>query len=167
MKRIVFFIFAVVALVSVQNVTAQSLNVDMEDVTKTGGNCDYDDENCIASFTGKSDRWIDIPGIKGDISATPNMKLEILKSNVVLKVAIRYKGSDGKTLQVIAATFYRQMGKVIESSKTIKINLIKDSKGKVTEEMLKNVVSIRISMAKECSGAEEPLYAQFGSVSFE
>lgn len=167
MKKIALLFIAFFAILSAQVVNAQKLVVDMEEVSKTGGNCDYDDENCTATFTGKYDRWFDLPGIKGDLTATPNLNMEILKSNVILRVAIRYKGDDVKPIQVDVASFYGQMGKEITSSKNIKINLIKGSKGKLTEEMLKNVVSVRIAMAKECSGAEEPFQAQFGKVTLE
>lgn len=167
MKKFALMFVALIALASAQITSAQVRTIDMEEVTKTGGNCEYDDENCVASFSGRWDRWIDLPGVKGDISATPTIKMEILKSNVILRIAILYKGDDVKPTQVEVATFYSQMGKEINSAKTIKIDLIKGSKGKVTEDMLKNIVSIRVAMAKECSGAEEPFMTQFGKVTLE
>ena len=135
----------------------------MEDVTKISPNCDYDEENCIAVFTGKNNRWIDLPGVKGDILSTPILSMEILKSNIVLKVAIRYKDADGKTVQADAATLYGQMGKEITSKKDIKLNLLTASNGKITEEMLKNVVSLRLAMGKAVN-EDAPWNIQFGKV---
>lgn len=54
------------------------------------------------------------------------------------------------------------MGKTIESKKIAKIDLT--NKGKIGEDVLKNVVSIRISMAKTVDGNEEPWTTQFGEV---
>jgi len=68
------------------------ITVDMEQVSKIGGNATYDDENCQANFTGQWNRWLDLPGVEGDISATPTLQMEILKSNVVLKVVAAHQG---------------------------------------------------------------------------
>jgi hypothetical protein len=143
-------------------------DVDMDAVSKIGGNTVYDDENSTATFTGQWNRWIDLPGISGDISDTPNLQMEILKSNVILRVVLRVKvEGESKPKEVEAAAFYGQMGKAITASKLVKINLVKGSKGKVSDEDLKNIVSVRISMAKAVEDAEEPWSVQFGKVSLK
>ena len=139
--------------------------VDMEDVSKHGGNCQYDDETCTATFKEKWDRWFDLPGVSGDLTGHTQLNLTIKKSTCMLKVAIRYKDAEGQTKQVDAATFYSSMGKTIDKDKTIKVDLT--NKGKVTEDMLKNVVSIRIAMAKAVDGNEEPWETQFGEVTIQ
>lgn len=136
--------------------------IDMEDVVKHGSHCDFDDETCTAEFTGSQDRWFDLPGVSGDLTGHTKLDLEILKSTCILKICVRYKDADGKTQQVTAVTPYSQMGKTIESKKIIKVDLA--DKGKVSEEMLKNVTSIRIAMAKAVDGNEEPWTVQFGNV---
>ncbi len=137
----------------------------MDAVSKIGGNTTYDDENTTATFTGQWNRWIDLPGISGDISDTPNLEMEILKSNVILRVVLRIQAEgESKPREVQAAAFYGQMGKEISASKLVKINLVKGSKGEVTNDDLKNIVSVRISMAKAIDGAEEPWAVQFGKV---
>jgi hypothetical protein len=136
--------------------------IDMEDVTRIGGKCEYDDETHTATFTGQWDRWIDLPGVKGDISATPNISVEVLKSNIVLKFCVRYVNAEGKTEQVDVATVYGQMGKPITSKKVVKLNLIEASKGKLTEDMMKNVSSVRLAVGKTLE--EEPWEIQFGEV---
>lgn len=139
--------------------------VDMEDVSKHGTNAQYDDETCTVTFKGKWDRWIDLPGVKGDLTEHTQMNLTIKKSTCMLRVAIRYKNEEGETKQVDAATFYSSMGKTIEKDKTIKVDLT--NKGKITADMLKDVVSIRIAMAKAVDGNEEPWMTQFGEVSIQ
>ncbi len=136
--------------------------IDMEDVTRIGSKCEYDDETCTATFTGQWDRWIDLPGVKGDLTATPNISVEVLKSNIILKFCVRYRNAEGKTEQVDVATVYGQMGKVITSKKVVKLNLLEASKGKLTEEMLKDVVSVRLAVGKTLG--DEPWEIQFGEV---
>jgi hypothetical protein len=84
----------------------------MEQVSKIGGNATYDDENCQANFTGQWNRWLDLPGVEGDISATHTLQMEILKSNVVLKVVLRTKvEGESKPKETEVAVFWDQMGK--------------------------------------------------------
>ena len=83
----------------------------------------------------------------------------------MLKVVLRYKDADGKQQQVDAATFYRQMGKSIDKDTKIKVDLTNG--GKIGDDVLKNITSIRISMAKAVDGNEEPWETQFGEVTIE
>ena len=139
--------------------------INMEEVQRHGGNADYDDETLTATFTGSSDRWIDLPGISGDLTGHTQLNMTIQKSTCMLKVCLRYKDADGKTQQVDAATLYYNMGKTIESAKKMKIDLT--NKGKVDAEILKNIVSIRLAMAKAVDGNEAPWTVQFGEVSIQ
>jgi hypothetical protein len=149
-------------LMSVSAFAQTAKTIDMEDVTRIGSKCEYDDETCTATFTGQWDRWVDLPGVKGDISATPNISVEVLKSNIILKFCVRYTNNEGKTEQVDVATVYGQMGKAITSKKVVKLNLLEASKGKLTEDMLKNVVSLRLAVGKTIG--DEPWEIQFGEV---
>lgn len=162
MKKLML-LFALVALFAT-DVAAQTpwKVIDMEYVTKHGSNCQYDDETCTATFKGSYDRWIDLPGLSGDLTGHTKLEATILKSNVILTFNIRYKDADGKTQQVKAQTFYGQMGKEITSKKTLKVDLT--NKGKIGDDVLKNVVGVRVSMAKVVGGAEEPWQVQFGDV---
>ncbi len=162
MKKLMLM-FALVALFAT-NVAAQTpwKVIDMEYVTKHGSNCQYDDETCTATFKGSGDRWFDLPGLSGDLTGHTKLEATILKSNVILTFNIRYKDADGKTQQVKAQTFYGQMGKEITSKKTLKVDLT--NKGKIGDDVLKNVVGVRVSMAKVVGGAEEPWQVQFGDV---
>ena len=137
--------------------------VDMEGVTKHGGNCDYDDETCTATFKEKWDRWFDLPEVSGDLSAHTKLTMVIKKSTCMLKVVLRYKDADGKIQQETAATFYSSMGKTITADKKVTCDLT--NKGKIGDDVLKNVASIRISMAKAVDGNEAPWETQFGEVS--
>lgn len=165
MKKLMLM-FALVALFTT-NVMAQSpwKIVDMEYITKTGGNCEYDDETCTATFKGKYDRWFDLPELSGDLTNHKNMSVTVLKSNVILSFYVRYRDADGNIKQVSAQTFWMQMGKGIDNKKTFKVDL--SNKGKISDDILKNVTSIRVSMAKEASGAEEPWFCQFGDIVVE
>ncbi len=139
--------------------------VDMEQVNRHGGNCDYDDETCTATFKEKWDRWFDLPEVNGDLTQHTKLNLTIKKSTCMLKVVVRYKDADGKQQQVDAATFYRQMGKSIDKDTKITCDLT--NKGKIGEDILKNVTSIRISMAKAVDGNEAPWETQFGEVTIQ
>ena len=139
--------------------------VDMEDVSKHGANAQYDDETCTATFKGKWDRWIDLPGVKGDLTEHTKLNMTILKSTCMLRVALRYKDAEGKMKQVDVSTLYSTMGKSIDAKKVAKIDLT--NKGKVDAEILKNVEAIRIAMAKAVDGNEEPWMVQFGEVSIQ
>lgn len=139
--------------------------IDMEQVNRHGGNCDYDDETCTATFTGSSDRWIDLPGVSGDLTGHTQLNMTIKRSTCMLKVCLRYKDDDGKTQQVDAAVLYYNMGSTIESPKAMKIDMT--NKGKVDASIFKNIVSIRIAMAKAVDGNEEPWEVQFGEVSIK
>lgn len=136
--------------------------IDLEQVTKHGGNCDFDDETLTATFKEKWDRWFDLPETSGDFTEHTKLNMIIKKSTCMLKVVIRYKDADGKQQQVDAATFYSSMGKTIDKDKKVVCDLT--NKGKIGEEILKNVTSIRISMAKAVGGNEEPWETQFGEV---
>lgn len=136
--------------------------INMEDVSRHGGNCEFDDETCTATFRADRDRWIDIPGLRGDLSEHTNVVMNILKSDCLLKVAVRYKDADGKTQQADCCTFYRQMGKPLTKAKDIKFDLT--GNGKIPVEWLRNVVSIRIAMAKPVGGLGEPWQVKFGKV---
>ena len=139
--------------------------IDMENVTKHGGNCDYDDETLTATFKEKWDRWFDLPEVSGDITGHTQLNMTVLKSTCMLKVVLRYKDADGKQQQVDAAQLYYNMGKTIDSPKKMKIDLT--NKGKIGEDVLKNITSIRISMAKAVDGNEEPWMVQFGEVTIQ
>ena len=136
--------------------------IDLEQVTKHGGNCDFDDETLTATFKEKWDRWFDLPETSGDFTEHTKLNMIIKKSTCMLKVVIRYKDADGKQQQVDAATFYSSMGKTIDKDKKVVCDLT--NKGKIGEDILKNVTSIRISMAKAVDGNEEPWETQFGEV---
>lgn len=139
--------------------------IDMENISKHGGNCDWDDETLTATFKEKWDRWFDLPETSGDFTGHTKLTLNIKKSTCMLKVVVRYKDADGKQQQVDAAVFYRQMGKTIEKDTKIECDLT--NKGKIGEDILKNVTSIRISMAKAVDGNEEPWETQFGEITIQ
>lgn len=139
--------------------------VDMEQVNRHGNNCDYDDETCTATFKEKWDRWFDLPEVNGDLTQHTKLTMTIKKSTCMLKVVVRYKDADGKQQQVDAAQFYRQMGKSIDKDTKIVCDLT--NKGKIGEDILKNVTSIRISMAKAVDGNEAPWETQFGEVTIQ
>lgn len=166
MKKLVMMVafLATFALAAVAQSTPWKI-IDMENVTKHGGNCDYDDETLTATFKEKWDRWIDLPEVSGDLTQHPQLTMTIKKSTCMLKVVLRYKDADGKQQQTDAATFYRQMGKSIDKDTKIKVDLTNG--GKIGDDVLKNVTSIRISMAKAVDGNEEPWEVQFGEVSIQ
>ncbi len=133
--------------------------ISMEEVTRHGGNATWDEETFTASFVGSSDRWIDLPGIKGDINGHTNLTLNLTKSEVIISVFVRYKDEEGNTKQVKACTLYRQTGKPIEKPTALKIDLTDG--GNITEEILANVTSIRVAMAKPCVDKDEPWVVTF------
>ncbi len=139
--------------------------VDMEQVNRHGGNCDYDDETCTATFKEKWDRWFDLPEVSGDLSQHTKLTMVIKKSTCMLSVNIRYKDANGKQQQVTASTFYGSMNKTIDKDKKVTCDLT--NKGKIGEDILKNVTSIRISMAKAVDGNEAPWEVQFGEVTIQ
>ncbi len=136
--------------------------VDLESVTKHGSNCEFDDETLTATFKEKWDRWFDLPELSGDLTGHTQMIMTIKKSTCMLKVVVRYKDADGKQQQVDAAQFFYSMGKTITKEKQIKVDL--SNKGKIGDDVLKNVTSVRISMAKAVDGNEAPWATQFGEV---
>ena len=147
------------------NMMAQSTPwkiIDMEDVSRHGSNAEYDDETLTATFKNDKDRWIDLPGVKGDINGHTMLHVKIMKANCMLKFAVRYKDENGKAQQAIAATCYSSMGKTIKKEKLLKIDLT--NKGKITEAMLKDVIGIRVAMAKGVEGKESPWEVTFGEV---
>lgn len=163
MKRLVM-LFCLMAAFTVTTM-AQSTPwkiINMEDVTRHGKNCEWDDETCTATFKGKWDRWIDLPDVRGDLTEHTNMEMTILKADCLLKVVLRFKGEDGKTQEKTSNTFYSSMNKTIKSKKVIKVDIT--DKGKIGEDILKNIVGIRISMAKGVDGKEEPWTCQFGEI---
>ena len=162
MKKLMF-VFALVALFATNSMAQAPWKIiDMEYVTKHGGNCQYDDETCTATFKGSYDRWIDLPGLSGDLTGHTDLEATILKSNVILSFNIRYKDADGKTQQVRSQTFYSQMGKEITSKKMLKVDLT--NKGKIGDDVLKNVVGVRVSMSKAVGDGEEPWFCQFEDI---
>lgn len=136
--------------------------VDMEFATAHGSNCEYDDENCIATFKNKFDRWVDLPGVNGDITGHTKLSVDILKSNVVLRFCVRYRDDSGKVQQVDSQTFYGSMGKEIKEKKTLNVDLTNG--GKLDDEIFKDVASIRVAMSRPAAGAEEPYFVQFGQI---
>lgn len=163
MKKFIL-IFALVAMCAV-NAAAQTpwKIVDMEGVTKHGSKADYDNETLTATFFGQSDRWIDLPDVKGDLSEHTTLVVNVEKSDCVLRIALRYKDADGKVQQAIVATCYGSMANPITKHKTLKFDLT--NKGKITTDMLKQVVSIRVAMAKPSTDKTEPWDVTFGEVS--
>ena len=164
MKRLMFVCLMAMFAVTMNAQTPWKI-IDMENVTKHGGNCDYDDETLTATFKEKWDRWFDLPEVSGDITGHTQLNMTVLKSTCMLKVVLRYKDADGKQQQVDAAQLYYNMGKTIDSPKKMKIDLT--NKGKIGEDVLKNITSIRISMAKAVDGNEEPWMVQFGEVTIQ
>ena len=161
MKK-VFILACLMAVVAV-NAMAEKKPwkiIDMEDVVRAGGNCDYDDETCTATFTGPYDRWIDLPGVSGDLSDHTVIDLNILKSTCMLRVVVVYKASDGTEKQEEATTFYHSMKRTITEPKVVTVDLAKN--GNITTEMLENVVYIRIAMSKAVDDNAEPWITQFG-----
>ncbi|MBQ3699888.1 MAG: hypothetical protein II886_08270 [Prevotella sp.] len=164
MKKLMFVCLMAMFAVTMNAQTPWKI-IDMENVTKHGGNCDYDDETLTATFKEKWDRWFDLPEVSGDITGHTQLNMTVLKSTCMLKVVLRYKDADGKQQQVDAAQLYYNMGKTIDSPKKMKIDLT--NKGKIGEDALKNITSIRISMAKAVDGNEEPWMVQFGEVTIQ
>lgn len=164
MKRLMFVCLMAMFTVTMNAQTPWKI-IDLEQVTKHGGNCDFDDETLTATFKEKWDRWFDLPEVSGDLTGHTKLSMTIKKSSCMLKVVLRYKDADGKQQQVDAATFYRQMGKTID--KDTKIDCDLTNKGKIDEDVLKNITSIRISMAKAIDGNEEPWETQFGEVTIQ
>ena len=164
MKKLMFVCLMAMFAVTMNAQTPWKI-IDMENVTKHGGNCDYDDETLTATFKEKWDRWFDLPEVSGDITGHTQLNMTVLKSTCMLKVVLRYKDADGKQQQVDAAQLYYNMGKTIDSPKKMKIDLT--NKGKIGDDVLKNITSIRISMAKAVDGNEEPWMVQFGEVTIQ
>ena len=162
MKRLVMFVALMATCVLTTMAQTPWKIIDMENVTKHGGNCDYDDETLTATFTEKWDRWFDLPETSGDFTGHTQLNMTIKKSTCMLKVVLRYKDADGKQQQVDASTLYYSMSKTIDKDKKVKVDLT--NKGKIGEDVLKNITSIRISMAKAVDGNEEPWETQFGEV---
>ena len=157
MKKLMFVCLMAMFAVTMNAQTPWKI-IDMENVTKHGGNCDYDDETLTATFKEKWDRWFDLPEVSGDLTQHTKLTMTIKKSTCMLKVVLRYKDADGKQQQVDAAQLYYNMGKTIDSPKKMKIDLT--NKGKIGEDVLKNITSIRISMTKAVDGNEEPWMVQ-------
>lgn len=169
MKKITYlFVCLMTLLVSIQ-VQAQSKNAtpwqifNMEDATRWGKNADFDDETQVLTFQqGNGDRWIDVPNLKGDLTGHEKMTIEVLESDCVLRVNLRYRDENGKTQQVACQTFWGSMGKTISAKKVLKCDLTNG--GKIPAEFFKNVVGIRISMAKGADGTKAPWKVKFGKV---
>lgn len=163
-KLMLMFAFAAMCATNVMAQTPWKI-VDMEYVTRQGGNCSYDDETCTATFRGQYDRWIDLPELKGDLSEHKTLSVTVLKSNVVLSFNIRYRDDDGNMKQVNAQTFYSTMGKEINGKKTFKVDL--SNKGKISDDILKKVEDVRVAMARPVPGTSEPWVCQFGDIVVE
>ncbi len=167
-KKITYLFALIVALFVSVNVLAQGKNdtpwqiFNMEEATRWGGNASFDDETVTVSFKGNNDRWIDIPNLKGDLTGHDKMTIEVLKSNCVMNVNLRYKDAEGKTKQVTCQTFWGSMAKNINGKKVLKCDLTNG--GKIPAEYFKDVVGIRLAMAKAVAGEEEPWNIQFGKV---
>lgn len=127
--------------------------LSMEDVGKWGANCDYDVETCTAVFKGSGNRWFDLPGIQGDYSKHTRVQFDVLQSNVILKVVVRYADEKGKTREITCAQLTDQMGYGISKKHTVKFDLRGDEDQCVG--LLGNVISVRISMAKLSDGSED------------
>ena len=127
--------------------------LSMEDVGKWGANCDYDVETCMAVFKGSGNRWFDLPGVQGDYSKHTRVQFDVLQSNVILKVVVRYVDENGKTREITCAQLNDQMGYGISKKHTVKFDLRGDEDQCVG--LLGNVISVRISMAKLCEGSED------------
>lgn len=76
-KLVTFFCFMTMITVTVIAQSTSWKVVNMEEVTRHGANCEYDDLTCTATFTGKWDRWIDLPDVKGDLTQHTQLKLAI------------------------------------------------------------------------------------------
>lgn len=159
MKRILIIALSIMLGTAAFAQNAPWKFISMEEVSRHGGNAEYDDETCTAYFKGSSDRWIDLPGVNGDLNGHTDLTLNVLKSEVILSVFVRYKDEDGQTKQVKAVTFYRQTGKPINKLTALKVDLTNG--GEITEEMLANVTSIRVAMAKPCVDKDEPWSVTF------
>lgn len=149
------------------NVLAQEpwKTVDMEYVTQYGNNCAYDDETCTATFKGVYGRWLDIPELSGDLTKHKKMSVTVMKSNVILSFNILYRDADGNKKQVSSQTLYSSMARKIDEKKTFKVDL--SDRGKISDEILENVICVRISMAKQAEGADEPWFCQFDDIVIE
>ncbi len=159
MKKILFLAISLLLGVTVSAQKTPWKFISMEEVARHGGNATWDEETFTASFVGSSDRWIDLPGIKGDINGHTDLTLNVTKSEVILSVFVRYKDEEGKTQQVKAVTFYRQTGKPINKLTPLKVDLTDG--GNISEEILSNVTSIRVAMAKPCVDKDEPWTVTF------
>lgn len=151
-------IFLICALIvgAMLNLSAQNEPykiASLENVSKWGGNCDYDTETCTAYFTGKYDRWFDIPGVQGDLTDHSKVQVDVLESNVILKFVVRYMDENNERKEQVVATLYGQMGNRISKKKTIKLDLAGENAKYA--HILKNVVGIRVSMGKPVEDVEE------------
>ena len=157
------FMYALMAMFCVTAMAQTPWKIlDMEDVTRHGSNADYDDETTTVTFKGDRDRWIDLPGLKGDLTGHTTLEVNIEKSDVILKFAIRYKDANGKTQQHNGVTLWGRMGKAITKPTKLKVDLT--NKGKIEDDIFKDVVSIRVAMAKACTDKTEPWEVKFGEV---
>ena len=164
MKKILFILCLMAAMTVTVSAQTPWKIITMEDVTRHGKNVEWNDETCTATFKGKWDRWIDVPGIRGDLTEHSKMKMTILMSDCMLIIVVRYKDAEGKTKELATNTLYGSMGKSIEAKKVVNIDLTNG--GKTDPEILKNCVGLRVSMAKGVDGKEEPWICQFGEIVF-
>lgn len=127
---------------------------------------EFDSETKTFSFYGSSNRWFDLPGLKGDISSNPVLRMWVNSSNVVMRINVRHKIGDAtSTTQTTAATLYGQTNKLITGRTKIEIDL--SAQNDITEDMLENVVSVRVSMASAATGAEEPYHIELDRIVLE
>lgn len=123
-------------------------NVEWEEFNLGKGNTVYDAATKTFTFNGSSNRWFDLPGLKGDLSGHTGLHMWVTASTVTLRVCVRYYDSEqGKTVQIDGNPMSGQTGSVIESRKEIKLDLMEYLSGKgLTEAILKDVSAVRVSV---------------------
>lgn len=141
-------------------------NVEWSKFNLGTGNTTYDAASQTFTFTGSSNRWFDLPGLKGDITAHPVLRMWVTSSNVVLSINVRHDvDGDGTATQTTAATLYGQTDKIISGRTLVELDL--SAQSAITEDMLKNVTSIRISMKQAAASASEPYHISLDRIVLE
>lgn len=141
-------------------------NVEWSKFNLGTGNTTYDAASQTFTFTGSSNRWFDFPGLKGDITAHPVLRMWVTSSNVVLSINVRHDvDGDGTVTQTTAATLYGQTDKIISGRTLVELDL--SAQSAITEDMLKNVTSIRISMKQAAASASEPYHISLDRIVLE
>lgn len=141
-------------------------NVEWSKFNLGYGNTVYDAGSQTFTFSGSSNRWFDLPGLKGDISSHPVLMMWVSSSNVLISINVRHDvDGDGTSTQTTAATLYGQTNKIISTRTLVQLDL--SAQSAITEDMLKNVTSIRISMNKAADGASEPYHISLDRIVLE